>query len=165
MAESARHGGDSPDEMPIDPDSDSIEQFTEARPVHLQLAALGLVFGGGVMGTLARYGIETAVPHNSPGWPVATFGINIAGAFVLGLLLENLVRRGNDTGNRRRLRLLAGTGFCGAFTTYSTFALETVLLARDGHVATALAYAVVTVVVGAGAAWAGIRFGARGSVR
>ncbi|SNS80269.1 fluoride efflux transporter CrcB [Rhodococcoides kyotonense] len=133
----------------------------EPRPLHLQPVALILVFVGGVVGTLARYAIETAIPHRSPDWPIATFAINIVGAFVLGLLLEALARRGPDVGARQRLRLLAGTGFCGAFTTYSTLALEAVLLTRDGHSVTALAYGASSVIVGVLAAWAGIVVAAR----
>lgn len=151
-------------DLPFDPDSADTDTggiTGTVRPLHLQASALALVFGGGVLGTLARYGVENALPHRSPDWPLATFGINIVGAFVLGLLLESLVRRGPDTGVRRRARLLCGTGFCGAFTTYSTFALETVNLGQDGHLPTALAYAVSTVVLGAAAAWGGIVLGAR----
>ncbi|WP_264074632.1 FluC/FEX family fluoride channel, partial [Mycolicibacter minnesotensis] len=59
-----------------------------------------------------------------------------------------LTRLGDDSGWRRRARLCAGTGFCGAFTTYSTFALEIVLLGRHGHFGTAISYGVLSVVGG-----------------
>ncbi|WP_084727191.1 fluoride efflux transporter CrcB [Rhodococcoides yunnanense] len=156
---------DSHAELPLDPDTDDPDTDdaasvgSVARPLHLQPVPLLTVFVGGVLGTLARYGIETAIPHRSPQWPIATFAINLSGAFVLGLLLANLARRGADVGARRRIRLLAGTGFCGAFTTYSTFALETVVLAHDGHLSIAAVYAVATVILGALAAWAGIAAG------
>jgi CrcB protein len=100
--------------------------------------------------------LESWVPHSGTGWPWATFLINLSGAFVLGLLLEALARSGPDVGRRRWVRLVAGTGFCGAFTTYSTFALETVELVRDGAPTTALTYAAVGVVAGLICAWAGI---------
>jgi CrcB protein len=74
--------------------------------------------------------------------------VNLLGAFVLGLVLEAVARRGPDAGVRRRIRLLLGTGFCGAFTTYSALAVEVDLLVRTGQPATAIAYALTTVVAG-----------------
>ena len=82
--------------------------------------------------------------------------VNLFGAFLLGVLLEALVLRGDDSGVRRRLRLMLGTGLLGGFTTYSTFALGTASLLRDGAAVTAVTYAAVTVVVGSLLAWLGI---------
>ncbi|MCC8927194.1 MULTISPECIES: fluoride efflux transporter CrcB [Nocardiaceae] len=152
--------GDPRGELPMDPDVDDASSVRRASHAYLRPSVLALVFVGGVFGTLARYGVEEAVPHRSPDWPMGTFAVNVLGAFLLGLLLEILMRRGADIGVRKRARLLLGTGFCGAFTTYSTFALEAVLLTRDGHATTALAYGVATVVLGAAAAWLGIVAGA-----
>lgn len=143
----------------VDPDPDS--NASDRRPLHRHTSALAVVFVGGALGTLARYRIEEYLPHTASQWPVATFGINILGAFALGLLLESLVRRGPDVGGRRRLRLLGGTGFCGAFTTYSTFAVEVVESVRGGFLGLALVYAVTSVLLGVAAAWAGIVLGAR----
>ncbi|MET0195640.1 MAG: CrcB family protein, partial [Rhodococcus fascians] len=80
-------------------------ETTSTRPLHSSMSALASVFVGGVVGTLARVGVEEALPHRPSGWPVATFVINIVGAFVLGLVLENLARRGPDIGVRQRVRL------------------------------------------------------------
>jgi CrcB protein len=102
---------------------------------------------GGVAGAAARDAIEQAMPPGA-GFPVATLLVNLSGALLLGVLLEALVRAGDDTGWRRRLRLLAGTGFMGAYTTYSTFAVEAVQLGRHGRGGTAVAYVVVTVIGG-----------------
>lgn len=135
---------------PIDPDSSG------ARPLHLQLGALGLVFVGGLAGTGLRYLIEEAFPTMGTAWPWATFGINIAGAFILGALLEVLALAGPDDGWRRNVRVCAGTGLCGAFTTYSTFALETTQLGHHGAPVVAVAYAAVSVILGVVAAWVGI---------
>ncbi|WP_353108160.1 CrcB family protein [Gordonia sp. (in: high G+C Gram-positive bacteria)] len=121
------------------------------------------VFAGGVVGTAARWAAEEQWPAHSGQWPVGTFLVNIVGAFVLGALLEGLVRRGPDVGRRRRIRLTAGTGFCGAFTTYSAFSLEISLLGKDGHPAIAVVYALVSVIVGVLAAAAGV-WAARRSV-
>lgn len=139
-------------ELPIDPDLPGKPD----RPLHLRPSSLAWVFAGGVVGTGSRYGIEVLLPHDGAAWPWATFLINLAGAFILGALLEGLVCLGDDSGWRLRARLCAGTGGCGAFTTYSTFALEAVLLGRNGHVGAAVSYGVVSVVLGVVCAWLGI---------
>jgi fluoride exporter len=144
--------GDSHTELPIDPDVVP----TPGTPLCLRPSALAWVFAGGVVGTALRYGIENLLPHDAAGWPWATFLINLSGAFILGGLLEALARLGDDSGWRQRARLCAGTGGCGAFTTYSTFALEVVLLGRHGHLQTAIGYGVLSVVGGLVAAWLGI---------
>jgi len=143
---------DSHTELPTDPDVAA----RPSRPLHLRPSALAWVFAGGVVGTALRYEIENLLPHGGSGWPWATFLINLSGAFILGGLLEALARLGDDSGRRQRARLFVGTGGCGAFTTYSTFALETVLLGRNGHIGTALSYGVVSVVGGVVTAWLGI---------
>lgn len=121
---------------------------------------MALVMCGGVLGAAARQAIEQALPATRRGFPAATLLINLAGAFVLGVLLEALVRSGEDAGWRRRARLVGGTGFCGAFTTYSSLAVETVQLARHGVWSTAAAYLAVSVVGGLLAAAGGIVTGA-----
>ena len=136
-------------------------------PLHLRPAAIGLVMAGGVAGAASREAIEQAVRSPRLGFPVATFVINLGGALALGFLLEVLVRAGDDSGWRRRARLLAGTGFCGAFTTYSTFAVESVQLGRHGAWPAAVAYVAASVVGGAVTAALGVALGAaraRGSV-
>lgn len=141
-------------DLPIDPDSPSPD-----RPLHRQPWAMALVFIGGVFGTLLRYGVgELVAPPG--GWPIGTLSVNIAGAFILGALLEALTRSGPDAGNRQRIRLLVGTGLCGSLTTYSTFATEIDLLGRDGHLAIAISYTAITVIGGAIATLAGIALGA-----
>ena len=141
---------DSHPELPGDPD------VMAARPLHLRPASLAMVFAGGLLGTGARYLIEQAYPFHPPQWPWATFLINLAGAFALGIVLEALARMGDDTGRRQRFRLFFGTGFCGSFTTYSAFALEASLLGRDGDVVVAVAYMATSVILGVVMAWAGI---------
>ena len=126
------------------------------RPFHLRARPLALVSLGGIVGTAARYGLEEAFPHHGTGWPTGTFIANMLGAFLLGLLLEALVRVGDDTGRRRDTRLLLGVGMCGAFTTYSTLALEISLLVRDHAPGMAVLYAAVSVLGGIVAVWAGI---------
>lgn len=133
---------DSHPELPLDPDG------MPTGMLHVQPVALLLVATGGFAGTLARYGLSEWEPTRARGWPWGTFLANIIGAFVLGTLLEALARRGPDEGRRQRVRLLAGTGFCGAFTTYSAFAVETDLLVRDSRPALAAGYLAATVLLG-----------------
>lgn len=140
---------DSHDELPTDPD-------TGQRPLHLRVGALFCVLVGGTLGTAARYVWETLVPTPEGAWPWATFSVNLLGALLLGALLEALVRAGGDSGWRQRVRLLAGTGLCGAFTTYSTLALEVSRLGSAGHADTAVAYGLVSVLGGVLMAWLGI---------
>ena len=77
----------------------------------------------------------------APGqWPWATFLVNVAGAFVLGLVIARGVR-----GYRREL---LGAGFCGALTTFSTLQLELLGMLDAGRVALALAYAGASIAAG-----------------
>lgn len=108
-----------------------------------------------------RYLVSAAVPR-LVGVPVVTVGINVAGAFALGVLLEALPHSRVNDGRRALIRLAVGTGFLGGFTTYSTLALDSVLLLRSGASVTAIAYAGGTVLIGVLAAAAGVRLGRRG---
>jgi CrcB protein len=114
------------------------------------------VFAGGVVGTALREALETLLPTDSAHWPWATFGINLSGAFLLGVLLEGLVRVGDQSRLRQRIRVCCGTGGCGAFTTYSTLALEMSLLSRSAHVVVAIGYGLASVFGGVVTAWLGV---------
>jgi CrcB protein len=127
----------------------------DRRPIHLRWTYLALVALGGTLGTAAREGLSLAVPAlDGINWIILV--INVVGAFLLGVLLESLVRRGADEGRRRILRLLLGTGVLGGFTTYSSLAVATAGFFRDGRPGVAFAYAFATVVIGAAATVAGI---------
>lgn len=115
---------------------------------------------GGVAGAAAREALEQVWPSTQHGFPAATFLINLVGAFALGCLLEGLARSRSGHDRRRRARLVLGTGFCGAFTTYSTFAVESVQLARHGAWITGVAYVLASIVGGLLTAAAGIRVAA-----
>ena len=110
---------------------------------------------GGAIGTAAREAISLAIPPIG-GVPVAILGINVVGAFLLGLLLESLLRRGPDAGRRRDLRLFLGTGVLGGFTTYSALAADSSVLLIEESALVGVLYAVGSVVLGALASWGGI---------
>ena len=140
-------------ELPIDPDPATP---TRGRPVHLRPVFLAAVAAGGLLGAPARYLIAEELPTPGDGWPTATFATNLVGAFLLGVLLEGLARGGPDLGWRRTVRLVAGTGFCGAVTTYSTLAVEADLLVRDARWGLAVGYGAASVLAGLLATAAGI---------
>lgn len=151
----ARETSTSPTErIPVDPDVDK-RSNDPASPVHLRMAYVAIVLAGGTLGTLARYLLESTLPTPG-GWPLPTFLVNICGALLLGVLLEAVLRRGPDAGRLRLIRLGAGTGFMGAFTTYSTFALESVQLQHTGDYLGAASYVLLSLFVGVLASAAGI---------
>ncbi|MCM6762754.1 fluoride efflux transporter CrcB [Rathayibacter sp. ZW T2_19] len=130
------------------------------RPLPLRPGPLLVVAAGGSVGTAGRYATALALPPLGA-LPVATIAVNLVGAFLLGVLLEALARRGSDEGRRRSLRLLLGTGFLGGFTTYSTFSLDTVSLLESDRVGEAALVAAITLVLGTGAAVLGIALASR----
>jgi CrcB protein len=92
--------------------------------------------------------------HVAPGsFPQATFWTNVSGSFALGLVLGVILGRYPPS---RYVRAFVATGFLGAYTTYSTLAVETDVLLKDGHAALALAYAGVSLVAGLAAVAAGL---------
>lgn len=137
-----------------------------SRPTTGRIAELALVFIGGAAGSLARFGLAVALGAGAEadGWPLGTLAANLTGAFLLGLLVESLGRIGPDAGRLRSARLLLGTGVLGGFTTYSMFATEVAQLLLALRPLEGLAYALVTLVVGGAASWAGV-LAARGLAR
>ena len=117
---------------------------------------------GGALGAAARYGVNQAVPTAEGGFPWATFWINTSGSLMLGLFLVIVLERLATT---RYVGPFFGSGFVGAFTTFSTFSVETDLLIKDGHAMTAVAYVASTLIVGLSCAWVGIVAGRRLSDR
>jgi CrcB protein len=118
-----------------------------------------LVFVGGAVGTGLREALALTFPSVGDGFPLTILLVNVTGAFVLGALLGGLGRRGPDTGRRRDVRLLVGTGVLGGFTTYSAFAVDTALL-LDGAAGVALLYVCATLVAGLVASALGLGVGA-----
>ncbi len=115
------------------------------RPPRMQAPLQVAIFAGGVAGALARAGLDELLPGGGHGWPWATFVVNLTGVLLLGYLAARLQERLPPSTYQRPL---LGTGFCGALTTFSTFQVELLRLARNGHVALALVYLAAS--VGAG---------------
>lgn len=121
-----------------------------------QLRMLGALGCGGVLGAESRYAISLALPTTAGGMPWGTFSINVSGSAALGLVLIVLTER---LAHRPLLRTTVATGIIGAYTTFSTFAVEAVLLVRGGHAGAAALYLLLSVVCGLLAAWAGMAAG------
>ena len=117
------------------------------------LAAVGV---GGAAGAASRYWMSQALHPGIGGFPWGTFWINVSGSFALGLVMVLLLERFPPT---RLWRPLVTTGFLGGYTTFSTFAVETDRLGRDGRLVTAVVYAVASLVVGVAAVYGGVAAG------
>lgn len=126
-----------------------------ARPAYRQGRLVVLVALGGAVGTGARQGLGLLVPAVGD-LPVAILLENLTGAFLLGLLLEWLLRSGPDEGRRRDLRLLVGTGVLGGYTTYSSLAMDGAAMFAGGRPGLAVAYTVGSVLLGMAAAGLGV---------
>lgn len=114
-----------------------------------------LVLAGGMVGAPLRYLTDRAVQrHHDTVFPWGTFTVNVAGCFLLGVLVEATAH-----GAGAWVWPLLGIGFCGALTTYSTFSYETLRLAETGSRFFAAANVAASVVAGAGAAFIGTAVG------
>jgi CrcB protein len=112
---------------------------------HYDWRELAAIYAGGCLGAVARVGIDQLIPGRAGHWPWATFVINVAGCLALGYFTTRLQERLPLTLYRRPF---AGTGFCGAFTTFSTFQLEILTLLDHGRGGLAAAYAAASVAAG-----------------
>lgn len=111
-----------------------------------------LVALGGALGSIARYLVAELLAGIERGIPVHTLLVNVAGSFVLGVVLATTPA---GTGPR----LLLGVGVCGGFTTFSTFSAELVALAEGGAAARAAGYAGASLGLGLLATVGGLALG------
>jgi CrcB protein len=106
---------------------------------------LAAIFVGGFAGAVARAGVVEALPHEAGEWPWATFGVNVAGAFLLAYFTTRLQERLPLSSYRRPL---LGTGLCGALTTFSTMQIELLDMLDEARLGLAASYAAASVAAG-----------------
>jgi CrcB protein len=102
---------------------------------------VAIVFGAGGLGSVARYGVGLWVGQRD--FPYATLIVNVAGSFLIAVVVELAARIADFPPN---IRLAVATGFLGGFTTYSSFNVETTALFLDGQQLRAAANFLATVV-------------------
>lgn len=112
-----------------------------------------LIALGGAAGSVLRYLIGGRVQHFAPhGFPLGTLFVNVVGCFLVGML----VRQFMNIQTHNYLRALLVVGFCGGFTTFSTFSMETVGLIEGGEYSRAMGYIALSVVLCLTATFAGM---------
>lgn len=111
------------------------------------------VFVGGGLGALCRYGISKFLPWSSGAYPWATFLANLISCIIIGLLFGVVMQK--ELSSRTQLLLI--TGFCGGFSTFSTFSLENYQLIEDGFLGTALGYMAASIITCLVAVFIGIK--------
>ncbi len=119
-----------------------------------------LLFAAGGLGTLLRYGISSLVQrHAGLSFPWGTFAVNMIGCFLFGVLWSVFENRMDIS---REIRAVVLVGFLGGFTTFSSFAFESVGLLREGALLPALGHLVGQNVVGLLLVWLGLTVGRHG---
>ncbi len=112
------------------------------------------VFLGGGLGSVCRYLASRWLTNIVPSvFPLGTFLVNIVGCFLIGFFVFYFSRAGQSP---PAWRLLLVTGFCGGFTTFSSFSLENTQLLDDNHVLLFLGYTVLSITLGLAGTYLGI---------
>ena len=115
---------------------------------------LSIIAVGGAVGSVSRYLLQLLVArHFVHPFPLGTLLVNVLGCLLIGFFYAAAER---GTIGSPELRLLLTTGFCGGFTTFSTFSYETIALLTDGEYAYGALYVAGSVLLGLGATFAGV---------
>jgi CrcB protein len=140
--------------VPVDPDVD-LQVPRQRRELRRgPWSTLAAISAGGICGALARYGISTAFPHAPGAFDWATFGINVAGCLLIGVLMVAITEVWEA---HRLVRPFLGVGVLGGFTTFSTAIVEVQQGVEAGAARTAQAYLVATLLCALVAVYAGVR--------
>jgi fluoride exporter len=120
---------------------------------------LWLVALGGALGAVARAVLSTAILSRWPShWPVGTIVVNVTGCLLLGLFIGILSARPQLS---PAWRAFTAVGVLGAFTTFSTFEHETLVLLQRGDAGSAVGNVAISLIVGLAAVWMGQAIGSR----
>ena len=123
--------------LPIDSDVDLHVERQRTELLRTHGAVLAAISVGGALGALARYGLGVAFPPGPTGFPWATFGINVVGSLLIGVLMVLVVEVWEA---HPLVRPFLGVGILGGFTTFSTYAVDVQRLVDAGAAVTALVY-------------------------
>jgi len=113
------------------------------------------VFIGGGLGAMARFSVSKIFNSNPDGFPYATFIANFISCIILGYLLSKLIDKELST----NLQLLLITGFCGGFSTFSTFSAESFKLIQNNQPGLAVVYIAASVMFCIACIYLGLKLG------
>lgn len=115
---------------------------------------LWYVAAGSAVGGVARFLVASLIQQRAgPSFPTGTIVVNITGSLLLGFLMKLAL---STPAISAEVRMLLTTGFCGGYTTFSTFSYDTLLLLEDGQYGRGALYVVVSVVLSLVAVWLGM---------
>lgn len=113
-----------------------------------------LVFLGGGSGSIVRYILAVYIPTDKSSFPWATFLANALGCFLIGWLFAFFLKQ-----DQAEMKLLLITGFCGGFTTFSTFSNETIKMMQQSQWIPLLTYLTLTLFTCLSGTWLGYKLG------
>lgn len=126
----------------------NIERFYKLQLMKEYIRPFLWVGLGGMIGSMLRFGVSVFFTNvlNLKDWPIATFAVNIIGSFLIGIAVGSINNLGDE--NQQLLRYLFIVGFCGGFTTFSTFSLEGFDMIKSQGYYTFALYTISSVICG-----------------